>query len=167
MDFSRFSQSQDDQPLCKFGPGGDYLTNWPAEDNLQENVEPQLNPIGKILSTIADMVGATLDPEILEEMTRHADIEGPVTITIGKEDITDEKTNKGHNTQAACRPETSGPVRKQTMLFSDDWRTGPAAGRKQANRVRTHRRPAKKRSNYKIKGQGTLFEINFVGQSAA
>lgn len=166
MDLNRFAKDDGFEPLCKFGPGGDYVSGWPVRKNAKP--EPHYNPIGKILVTIADMIGAAVDGEILAQLTKHADIEGPTVISIPGENTNAKNiTGQTDNAKAVPGAKQASGIRSQSMLFSDDCRTGKRNRRKQAHSVRTHRGFAKKGTHQQIAGQGTLFEINPPGVSAA
>ena len=43
-------------PICKFGPGGDYVSAWPAVP-LYSIAAAEPNPLGRVLETIARMIG--------------------------------------------------------------------------------------------------------------
>ena len=63
----RFRQTNNNAPLCKFGPGGDYVDEWdaPAVVIPKEHKETHL---GQVLNVIAEIIGATVQPEILTEI---------------------------------------------------------------------------------------------------
>lgn len=168
MDVGRFGDYSDG-PLCRFGPGGDYIRDWP------EGVKPVKavaggNPLGKILATIADIIGATVDPGILADMSIDGpDVVEPVVVSGVKEVICDDADSSGSEDNAEAGGDSSADRRVpgQTMLFGDDGRNRPSRRRKSNHRIRAHRKPAKKRASGQIEGQGTLFGIDSIGQSAA
>ena len=59
-------RNESNVPLCRFGPGGDFVEDWP--ERAPEPVEPAADPLRKVLSTIARMIGATLAPELITEV---------------------------------------------------------------------------------------------------
>ena len=65
----RFKNKRMDIPLCKFGPGGDYTSELYAEElgTLNQPQEP-VSPLGKVLNAIADIIGATVQPERLTDI---------------------------------------------------------------------------------------------------
>jgi hypothetical protein len=52
---NRFSE----QPLCKFGPGGDFVHEMSPKEALS-SAPIHDNPLGKVLEVIAEMIGAAL-----------------------------------------------------------------------------------------------------------
>lgn len=164
MDTHRFNQTnRNSGPVCKFGPGGEYISYWPANQP-----DTRSNPLARLLATIATMVGATIDAELMAEIDAGREINDIVKAKPSKDDVGAEK--KHDNTDYA--PTTTGtksnsPIREQPMLFSDDCRISPGAKRKPAHRIRAYRRTSKKKSARRPTAQGTLFEAHTAGQSAA
>ena len=51
----RFKDKRMDIPLCKFGPGGDYVSElYPEEIYPANQPEDHVSPLGKVLNAIAD-----------------------------------------------------------------------------------------------------------------
>ena len=167
MHKDRLENSSSGIPICRFGPGGDYVRNWPAGTS-DEPASSQGNPLGRILATLADMIGATLDPELLTEINPLAEAENihnnPVEENIS---YAVEKSATASNAPPTPGSKSNSSVRGQSMLFSDDGRVSRPVRRKPHNRIRAHRRTSKKRSAHEIPGQGTLFEAHHQSQSAA
>lgn len=155
------------QPLCKFGPGGDFTTKWnlPVPPRGQQTE----NTLGKVLSALAEIIGATINPETLAELQSQVDTEMQSYKIPSKEIISVEpKKNKHTNNPASAKgTQRHCLVRGQTMLFSDDSRNSARAKRKPHNSIRAYRRPARKKTAYEIKGQGTLFDNYAKGTTAA
>lgn len=164
MDMNRF-KNRSEKPLCKFGPGGEFVTDWPGGE--MKAYKSNKNPLGKVLSTIAEIIGATIDPELIAELTS-----APKAAQ-----ITDFNTKKEKTSIEAAKPEpdpktighsqTDKQLPKQPMLFPDDRGIGRGVRRKPHNRIRAHRRTSRKTASRKVKRQNTLFEINLSSQSAA
>ena len=169
MNKNRFSGNKNDQPLCKFGPGGDFISSWPP--GRASAIRQGPNPLRKILETIADIIGATVNPELISQLQAQANIQARQLVKNEaiEERISSAQTRADQTDHAATvrRPAANRQLRGETMLFGDNWRTGRRAKRKPTNRIRAHRRTAKKRTRQKIAGQGTLFEVNAQSQSAA
>ena len=163
MDKKRFSKDVSDEPLCKFGPGGDYVRSWPPEP-IGKTAALE-NPIGKLLATIGQIISATVKPELIGEITAGYAISGPNQINAYKE-MSHGATRTDNATTAKSAKPGIGTGAKQ-LLFADDSGSGRRARRKPNNRIRTHRRVAKKRTYRQDNRQGTLFEDNFVSQPAA
>ena len=169
MDVKRFNIDDGKQPLCKFGPGGDYVYNWPGENAALTTAGR--NSLGRVLGALAQIIGATISCELLSELQNAAaaEINDAVKVKLPK-----EKTKSANKKPA--RPNYSATIRgakenktfpAQPMLFADNGRTCRRVMHKQTHRLRAHRRPSRKKAAVQIKGQGTLFEINGPGQSAA
>ena len=54
------------QPLCRFGPGGEYVSDWTLQSD--SNAISKAGKLGKVLATLGEMIGATFNPELLENM---------------------------------------------------------------------------------------------------
>ncbi len=169
MNVRRFNIDDGKQPLCKFGPGGDYVYNWPGENDALTTAGR--NSLGRVLSALAQIIGATINCELLSELQSDADAEIKNAV---KGKLPKEKTESAN--KKPPKPNYSATIRgakenktfpAQPMLFADNGRTCRRVRHKQTHRVRAHRRTPRKRATDKIKGQGTLFEINGPGQSAA
>jgi len=152
------------QPLCRFGPGGDYTKDWPLRGEAVKRENE--NPIGKVLSVIADIIGATVSPETLAEMQSQVDVEIK-SYNIAKLEGSKVEQSKPDNPKTAGSSKRHRPVRGQTMLFSDDRRDSARAKRKPHNRIRAYRRPSRKKASHQIEGQGTLFETYGASTTAA
>ena len=169
MNRDRFGNlnNRNDGPVCKFGPGGDFIRQWPKP---KSKVPPEMdNPLGKILSAIAEMIGTTIHPELLTQVDGPYNINGQLDTNLIKEKTSgaDTKSDNTDNTAATGRSKANSKLPSQSMLFGDDCRTRRPVRRKPHYRIRTHRGASKKRSADKLKGQGTLFEVNPTSQSAA
>jgi hypothetical protein len=169
MDVKRFKVGDDKQPLCKFGPGGEYVYNWPGENADLANANK--NALGKVLRALAQIIGATINCELLAELQSDAAAEIKDAV---KDKLPKEKTESAYkkHTKPNYSPTIRGAkanktVPAQPMLFGDNGRTCRRVRHKQTNRLRAHRRTSRKKTPCQIKGQGTLFEINGKSQSAA
>jgi len=127
-------------PVCRFGPGGEYDTSWPAGDELVESADwansydKPKNALTRLLDVLAGLT------EILRGPSRSIEITGPIEI--------DEVPN-------------------QRWLFADDWRAGAAVKHKPNHRIRAHRTVAKKRTFF-IPAEGrTLFDADFKSAKTA
>lgn len=168
MDVGRFGEF-DDGPLCRFGPGGDYVREWGGGG--KPIVEGDVgNRLFKILAGIADMIGATVDPGILADMSVDGPGDfGPVFVSGVKEGSCDgaDGIRSERDAEAAGGASADRRVSGQAMLFGDNG-GGCGGGRRKSNhRIRAHRKSAKKRVVSQVEGQGTLFEVDGYGLSAA
>lgn len=157
-----------DEPVCKFGPGGDFVRDWPARKKVAKQKE---NPLSKVLTTIAEILGTTIRPELPAAADGHWDI-GINKLFKGspfKEEPSGADNRSTRNDQSASTGsvKSNSNVRGEPLLFADDRRAGRKVKRKPNYRIRTYRRTSKKRVSAQLEGQGTLFEINGASQPAA
>ena len=169
MNVRRFNIDDGKQPLCKFGPGGDYVYNWPGENAALTT--SGRNSLGRVLGALAQIIGATINCELLSEFQNAAAAE---IEDADKGQLPKEKTESAN--RKPPEPNYSATIRgakenktfpTQPMLFADNGRACRRVRHKQTHRLRAHRRTSRKKTARQIKGQGTLFEINGPGQSAA
>lgn len=169
MDRGRFDAFKD-EPICKFGPGGDYVRAWPGKAGGNPSPAAE-NPLRKVLESLADIIRGRVDIASVGDIR----IEGPQEVSVCE--IVNEKREENHvatdKQPGTGYAETTGntqahpAVRAEPLLFADDSRVGAGGRRKSNHRIRAHRKTAKKRAAQKIDGQGTLFEIDCTSQSAA
>ena len=157
-----------DEPVCKFGPGGDFVREWPARKKAPKQKE---NPLGEVLATIAEILGTTIRPELPAAVDGHWDI-GINKLFKGnpfKEETSgaDNRSNRNDQSASTGSFKSNSNVRAEPLLFADDRRAGRKVKRKPNYRIRTYRSTSKKRVSSQCKGQGTLFEINGASQPAA
>ena len=171
MDLGRFD-AFGDGPICKFGPGGDYVRTWPGNAaGKADAVGAVENPLRKVLERLADIIGANINIASISSVR----VEGPREI--GGCEIVNEEREEDHvaadnksgtgNAETIRDTQAHPAVRAEPLLFADDSRVGAGGRRKSNHRIRAHRKTAKKRTAQKIDGQGTLFEIDRTSQSAA
>ena len=135
-------------PVCRFGPGGDYVKDWPAKKS--QLPEPESNPLGKVLALIVDVMGTTVSGELMIQS------QGP----------TDEPDHTNY-TASTAGAEDSSRISAEPMLFADDSRSSRGVRHKPHYRIRAYRRSSRKRTARKIDTQATLFEVDTQSQSAA
>lgn len=164
----RFNRTNKSSPLCKFGPGGDFVDEWDAPSASPQHNESHL---GQVLNVIAEIIGATVQPEILTEIACalpvKSDSKTPVLNKLSIQEKTADGLQLVNHSQAARNTSTGGKLSKEPMLFSDDWGTGSSVKHKPNHRLRTHRRTARKKTAGAFNGQSTLFEINPIGRKTA
>ena len=157
------------EPLCKFGPGGDFVAL------LQpERIEPcqLLNPLMRILSAVGEVIAVFLG-------LRHNDASirpggAPALNELAdcyKEKIVHADTNSKacHTTDPApaSASDDGGAIPGESMLFPDLRRNGVRIEPKPKHRLRAHHRAAKKRSALRFAEQGTLFDVEFASAKIA
>ncbi len=171
MDRGRFDAFRD-EPICKFGPGGDYVRTWPPKTAGKADPAGTVeNPLRKVLERLADIIGANVNIASISGVQ----VDGPHQIAA--REIVSEEREEDHvatdNKSGTGNAETIGDtqahpaVRAEPLLFADDSRISSGGRRKSNYRIRAHRKTARKRAAKKIDGQGTLFETDCTSQSAA
>jgi hypothetical protein len=165
MEPNRFESET--RPLCKFGPGGDYVSTWPG--NGKSYSEKNNNALSKVLSTVASILGAVIKADMLSEMETQVETEAAIIAKLAEDKIAGkyEQPEPTDNTTSTCGTKSDSLLRKEPLLFGDDCGISNTAKRKSNHRVRTHRRTTRKKAAQWDKGQGTLFETYETSQSAA
>ena len=154
---SRFS-NYDGFPLCRFGPGGDFVTNWPAGKSKVSKASRR--PIGTALNAIAKM----LDTVIAEELLHNSTIEKinsaihNAELNISMEDKSENDKSNGFNASSVSGLEAGGQLQTQPMLFDNSSGTGANIRNKQNFRIRAGRKSKRKSAAFSRSWQGSLFE---------
>jgi hypothetical protein len=148
-------------PICRFGPGGDYTSNWPQDWEIAAN-QPQ-GALAKLLNMLFGMI----------ESLRGTTSEQGIPYYVSKDRST--ALPRRADAEAGPGPKHNHGFSEQILLFADDWRAGRPAGYKQNNRIRAHRAAAKKRSYItaggqrfdKLTAQSTLFDSQLESAKTA
>jgi hypothetical protein len=152
-----------------FGPGGDYVNTFNASPSSRPSEKE--SPLGQVLTAIAEIIGATIQPEILTEIACALPAVYEPKKTVSETPCHQEKpedgVRKANYTQTARNAPPSGTFPKEPMLFGDDWGIGGKLKYQPNHRVRTHRRASRKKAAGPIHRQGSLFEINKPGKKTA
>lgn len=143
-------------PVCRFGPGGDFVEDyWP--DKTESKVPRR--PIGSLLKAIAKM----LDVVITEELLQNSTIE-KINLAINGAQLTADLENEiDIDKSESDAPPVAGlevdrQLQKEPLLFDNASGTGTIAGHKSADGIRTRRGTKRKRSAFGSPWQGSLFE---------
>ncbi len=117
------------EPVCMFGPGGDFVSTWPAGSSFSR--KPEDKKLTKIVGSLGEIIYRLLT---CAESPRHVRLAGELSGQIGKLEYANKSSN---GVQVA--DSSSGSIGKshrlfsgEPMLFADDWRAG----------VRTPAKPA-------------------------
>jgi hypothetical protein len=153
----RFSKyfDENDTPVCRFGPGGDFVQDWPLRPRSR-----QTDPISKILETIAKIIGTVITPQLLQRSNADkisialTDIEQAGNM----EDKIDFNQSDKSDTKTDASAQTDRKLPQEPMLFDNNTGAGAIAGHKQNNGFRAHRRTKRKRVSFRTIRQGSLFE---------
>ena len=139
-------------PICRFGPGGDFVTVWPREPvNMSE--EPK-SSIAGLLNVIAGMI---------EVLRGHREIQGKHY---------DAQDGRAADTKTGRDAGSNRQTPEQRWLFADDRGTGGTIKYKPHHRIRAHRTASRQRICFRQSGdfeqaQGTLFETELKGTKSA
>ena len=150
--------SENNGPICKFGPGGDYVRSWPGGS------ESNGGGVGKVLAKIADFMGVKLSDVPAVDGGAVAAM-GLIENNVGGNGIEHKKYKFNASTNASAGG--GGKIPKEQMLFDDDSGSGRDARRRSNHGVRTHRRAKRKRTSLGQSRQGALFETNGQGAKVA
>jgi len=142
-------------PLCRFGPGGSYVNDWPARVSKTSS-----KPIGSVLDAISKMLDTVINEELMQNSTLekiNTAIQNAQLTDLTEDEIEYYKSND-NNAQTVSGSETGGQLTAEPMLFDNYAGVGQHSGNKQNNSIRTHRRIKRKRTAFSRTWQGTLFE---------
>lgn len=128
-------------PVCRFGPGGDFVRNWPGTP--EQYLKQSQSPLTKLLFSISKLINATQESQQQYSVN-----------------ITEDKNAIQPDAKTVPTSASDHDVQSQTLLFADDSGTGTGTSHKQKHRVRAHRRTAKKKAPLRIAGQGSLFDAD-------
>jgi hypothetical protein len=149
------------EPLCKFGPGGDFVAAWEPEPSQHPDV-------------LARLLGSTVEALAAAFGLKHADAEVPLSSSYCPNEPTVRNTEKFNDaienstprdsTDAASASATANgsPFPGEPLLFPDLGRNGLRIRHQPKHRVRAPHRAAKKGSAFRIPKQGSLFEGQFT-----
>jgi hypothetical protein len=133
------------EPVCKFGPGGDFVSNWPPKPQ-PANKQPVtlLSQLNEIITVFLGSTSKENLDYVVESSTGGPSYSSPTAVI---------KSNSHF----------SG----WPMLFADDCGNGSGNVNKPKHHVRAHHRTAKKRPAVTFAGRGTLFESDFKSAKTA
>lgn len=149
--------NDDSVPLCRFGPGGDYVSNWPAG-----SYKTQQRPIASLLGTIAKMLDTVIDEELMSNATVekiHSAIQNAQLSDSLEYEIEYEKPNHD-NTATNAGVKISQQLQTEPMLFDNNAGACGHTWHKPHHSLRTHRRLKRKRPAFSRNWQGSLFDAH-------
>lgn len=157
-------------PVCRFGPGGDFVSAWPPETS--EHIQPSSNRLSRLVSSIPEILTAVLGSEFNPDSAPPTNIRCSTNrIFCRKEKLEYAVKNNQLDKPAHATPTTiiksNRRFSDEPMLFANDYRIGVRTEHKQKHRIRAHRKTAKKRSALSMSWQGSLFETNFKSARTA
>jgi hypothetical protein len=155
------------EPLCKFGPGGDFVYCWPPKADMQpSSLTKMLNKLVPLVTSQPAQMPQTHEPEPAAKPAEqtHKIIESKGEF---ENAVNDNQGDKPTDAPPATIIKGDSLFTGQPLLFPDDSRACRTAKHKPKHRVRTHRRVAKKKPPQGLPGQGSLFETDFKSAKTA
>jgi hypothetical protein len=148
-------------PVCRFGPGGDYVSAWPADwTNPADHPKSAAARLLNVLEGMIDILRGS-------PARRNIEVIGPMEIAIEQEGQLYGAKDRAAYTTTGSVAKRNRWVSDQPGLFADDWRAGGTIKHKPNYSIRAHRAVAGKRTCFGPGGQGTLFEADFKGAKTA
>jgi hypothetical protein len=157
------------EPLCKFGPGGDFEVAW----------QPEPPEIFEMSNRFLRLLSAAFEVLVVILGFRRTAAHVSWTDAARGSEVIDFDMEKARNAAENSRlPDTAhaptiavadngSAVSGEQMLFPDLGGDGVRARNKPKHRIRTYRRVAKKRSALRFGEQGSLFENQFKSAKTA
>jgi hypothetical protein len=146
------------EPLCKFGPGGDFVSVWHPE-----------SPESSGQNCIEKLFASTI--EIAAVLLGYKRINPYIPLLTGKQLLHHKEDKKNAvKFNRICHPSHTSPVRitpadsrisAEPMLFPDFSGNGCRVKHQPKHRIRTYQRTTRKRTSVRIAKQGSLFEDQF------
>ena len=144
------------EPICRFGPGGDFVSVWPPQSQPLKKQPAKL--LSRLNEIITSLIGST-SKENLEYV-----VESSTGKSAGGRDFA--MGEPAYSTPTAAIKSDSR-FSGRTLLFADDCRTGFGTDNKPKHNIRAYRRTAKKRPVISFADHGSLFEANFKSAKTA
>ena len=158
------------EPVCKFGPGGDFVSVWPPEPS--KSPQRRVTSLSEVLACIRQIMGKPEDSEVDVGSSWRAGVRRLAEQHLRQKEDSEYAGRITEAANAAYAAPAAGIkggrlFSGEQRLFADDWGTGMRAQHKPKHRFRAHRRAAKKRAADSLPGQGTLFELDFRSAKSA
>jgi hypothetical protein len=154
------------EPLCKFGPGGDFVAAWQPEPSQH------MEALARLLGSAADALAAAFGLKRIGADAPSRSNFCPNGPTVRHTEITNdaiENSTARDSTYAASAPAFAddSTFSAESLLFPDLVRDGIRIKHKPKHRIRASHRAAKKGPAFRIPKQGSLFEGQFAGAGIA
>lgn len=165
----------DNPPLCRFGPGGDFTFDLWLSRWFAESAGPASSPnnrLDKILASLSEIIAAMLGecPEdYTVESEKYPRPAKHIIFPLAKLKGADKTTEPDKTAHPAPAPavKNAGSLPEQQMLFPVDGGNSRKASNKPKYRIRTYRRASKKKALVGIFGKGSLFDDNLKSARTA
>ena len=147
-------------PLCKFGPGGEFVAAW--QPGLPQSFTMS-NPLARLLASAVEIAAVVFGLRRSSAFVQLGDASGP-------DEPTDSHTEKARNaiehsrsfgatdTPAAPIIKDDRRFSRESLLFPDVRRNGRRIEDKPKHHIRAYRGAAKKGAAVRFVKQGTLFD---------
>jgi len=157
------------EPLCKFGPGGDFEVTW----------QPEPPEVFEVSNRMLRLLSATLEVLIVLLGIRRSGAGVYWANTADRNGVIDFDLEKARNasqygnnqdtthTPATAVADNGGAFSGKQMLLPYVGRDGVRVTHKPKHGIRTYRRAAKKRSAFRFAKQGSLFEGQLASAKTA
>jgi hypothetical protein len=157
------------EPLCMFGPGGDFTDHWPPDGT--ETCEWS-NPLVRLLAAVVEIFAFILGLRLSSAFVHldHSPGSNELTDCYKEKFINAVENSEARdttNSSPVSASEDGGAISGESMLFPNLRRNGIQIEPKPKHRLRTHHRAAKKRSALRFTEQGTLFDVDFASAKIA
>jgi len=157
------------EPLCKFGPGGDFVTAWQPQ---RAGVFETSSRLVRLLSSAVEVVAVILG---FKRAGPYVSLRGDSCrdelIVLDREKVINaaqiSRTGDTAYPPATTVADNGGTLSAEPMLFPDLGGDGVGVKHKPKHGIRTYRRVAKKRSALRFAEQGSLFEGQFQSAKTA
>jgi hypothetical protein len=154
------------EPLCKFGPGGDFVAAWEPEPS------ERLEALARLLSSAVEALTAAFGLKRTGANTSSSSNFYPDEPSIRHTEITNDAIKNStarDSTYTASAPAFANDsmVSAEPLLFPDLVRNGIRIKHKPKHRIRASNRAAKKGIAFRIPKQGSLFEGQLAGAGIA
>jgi hypothetical protein len=148
-------------PLCKFGPGGDFVAVW--EPKSSQRLEAPSRLFSAATKALAAAFGLTCADEDVPLSNSYYPDE-PLASNTEKLNDAIENSTACDSTDAASAPASANdsPLSAELPLFPDLVRNGLRIRHQSKHRIRASRRAAKKGAAFRIPKQGSLFEAQLA-----
>jgi hypothetical protein len=138
------------EPVCRFGPGGDFVSAWPPQPQSPKKQPAKL--LSRLNEIITTLIGSTC---------------GLATSKENLDYVVESNTGKPAYSTPTAAIKSDSRFSGWPLLFADDCRIGLGADNKPKHNIRAYRRTAKKRPAVTFAGHGSLFETDFKSAKTA
>jgi len=148
-------------PLCKFGPGGDFVAVWEPQSSQRPGASARL--LGSVAEALAAAFGLMYAGDDVSLSNSYRPDE-PIACNMEKLNDAIENSTACDSTDAASASASANdsPFSAELLLFPDLVRNGLRIRHQPKHRIRASRRAAKKGADFRIPKQGSLFEAQLA-----